>query len=89
MVNGKSKAYVVTIITVIYHADHVKTPFAANSFLWKVEAFPPGDNFRVGPIVRSYRWTARNDYIILSDSSFLSVGGGYVVIPSYSSLLCI
>ncbi|KAK9898890.1 TLD-domain-containing protein, partial [Cystobasidium minutum MCA 4210] len=45
-------------------------------FLWKVESFPPGDNFRVGPIVRAFRWTARNDYIILSDSGFLSVGGG-------------
>lgn len=55
------------------------------SFLWKVEAFPPGDNFRVGPIVRSFRWTARNDYIILSDSNFLSVGGGYVQSLSFGS----
>ena len=52
----------------------------SQSFLWKVESFPPGDNFRVGPIIRPYRWTARNDYIILSDSSFLSVGGGYVLL---------
>ena len=59
------------------------------SFLWKVESFPPGDNFRVGPIVRAFRWTAKNDYIILSDSGFLSVGGGYVRLlsPYMSALL--
>lgn len=46
-------------------------------FLWRVEAFPPSDAFRVGPIVRTYRWTGANDYIVLSDASAtLSVGGG-------------
>lgn len=46
------------------------------SFLWKVESFPSGEDFRLGPIVKAFKWTGRNDYMILSDSSFLSVGGG-------------
>jgi len=45
-------------------------------FLWKVDAFPTGDDFRMGPIVKTFKWTGRNDYMILSDSGFLSVGGG-------------
>lgn len=51
--------------------------FRLYSFLWKVDSFPASDSFRVGPLVRSFRWSGSNDYLILSDSpAFLSLGGG-------------
>ena len=41
-----------------------------------MDAFPSSDSFRVGPIVKSYKWTGANDYIILSEAGFVSIGGG-------------
>ncbi len=46
-------------------------------FLWKTtstsSASPPDDES--GKVER-YRWTGKNDYMVLSETSFLSVGGG-------------
>jgi hypothetical protein len=36
------------------------------------------DDFRVGTGVKSFQWTGRNHYMILSDGGFISVGGGSV-----------
>lgn len=46
-----------------------------NSFLWKATPFGPAD-FRVGHSVKSFKWTGRNEYYILTDSRSISVGGG-------------
>ncbi|KAH8926239.1 TLD-domain-containing protein [Atractiella rhizophila] len=44
-------------------------------FLWKAVPFDSKD-FRVGSSVKCFRWTGHNDYMILSDSTMLSIGGG-------------
>ncbi|KAI5477607.1 hypothetical protein MNV49_006094 [Pseudohyphozyma bogoriensis] len=44
-------------------------------FLWKASAFSSSD-FRVGSSVKSFKWTGKNTYLILSESNYLSVGGG-------------
>lgn len=45
------------------------------SFLWKATPFSPSD-FRVGSSIKAFKWTGRNDYIVLTEHSYLSVGGG-------------
>jgi hypothetical protein len=47
----------------------------ARSFLWKSTPFPPSD-FRVGSSIKAFKWTGRNDYIVLTEHNYLSVGGG-------------
>ncbi|KAK4700807.1 hypothetical protein P7C70_g5439, partial [Phenoliferia sp. Uapishka_3] len=49
--------------------------FLSDSFLWTSTPFAKTD-FRVGSSVRSFRWTGRNSYFVLSEASYLSVGGG-------------
>ncbi|SGZ28251.1 BQ5605_C027g10296 [Microbotryum silenes-dioicae] len=44
-------------------------------FLWKATPFSSSD-FRLGASVQSFRWTGRNDYLALTETSFLSIGGG-------------
>ncbi|CBQ68161.1 conserved hypothetical protein [Sporisorium reilianum SRZ2] len=41
-------------------------------FLWKTVAAPKEED----RAVERYRWTGKNDYMVLSESTFLSVGGG-------------
>ena len=43
--------------------------------MWKATPFPPSD-FRVGSSVKSFKWTGKNDYLVLTESSYLSFGGG-------------
>lgn len=45
------------------------------SFLWKSTPFEDSD-FRVGSSIKTFKWTGKNDYLILTESTFLSVGGG-------------
>ncbi|KAL8290322.1 hypothetical protein RQP46_002580 [Phenoliferia psychrophenolica] len=44
-------------------------------FLWKSTPFSPSD-FRVGSSIKSFKWTGKNQYLVLSESDYLSVGGG-------------
>ncbi|TKY90971.1 hypothetical protein EX895_000970 [Sporisorium graminicola] len=41
-------------------------------FLWKTTSAPKEEDRSV----EKYRWTGKNDYMVLSESTFLSVGGG-------------
>lgn len=41
-------------------------------FLWKTTSAPKEED----RTVEKYRWTGKNDYMVLSESTFLSVGGG-------------
>ena len=45
------------------------------SFLWKSTPFSPSD-FRVGSSIKSFKWTGKNQYFVLSEADYLSVGGG-------------
>lgn len=60
----------------VNEAFHKQDTYYGNGecFLWKVDSFPSKDSFRIGPIVRTFRWTGRNDYLILSNGDFVSVG---------------
>jgi len=42
-------------------------------FLWKAEELA---DFRVGVGVKAYKWTGRNEYMVLCDNEFISFGGG-------------
>ncbi|SCV67394.1 BQ2448_5005 [Microbotryum intermedium] len=44
-------------------------------FLWKATPFSSSD-FRLGASIQSFRWTGRNDYLALTESTFISIGGG-------------
>nr|CDI51672.1 conserved hypothetical protein [Melanopsichium pennsylvanicum 4] len=46
-------------------------------FLWRTTSSgSPGSANEDGRAVEKYRWTGKNDYMVLSESTFLSVGGG-------------
>lgn len=44
----------------------------AYSFLWKLSSASQKDV----PKIKTYPWTGKNDYMILSDSDFIAIGGG-------------
>ncbi|KAM0787424.1 hypothetical protein ACM66B_003506 [Microbotryomycetes sp. NB124-2] len=44
-------------------------------FLWKATPFSETD-FRVGSSVKAFKWTGKNDYLVLTETSYLSFGGG-------------
>lgn len=47
-----------------------------HSFLWKLSSHLQKDV----PKVKTYPWTGKNDYMILSDTDFIAIGGGYVFV---------
>jgi hypothetical protein len=54
------------------HADYsAKT--STSSFLWKTTR---GSSSTADDAIKVFRWTGRNDYVALTEHSFLSFGGG-------------
>lgn len=47
------------------------------SFLWKLSSTDNSSCPKKDvPKVKAYPWTGKNDYMILSDSDFIAIGGG-------------
>jgi hypothetical protein len=76
-----NEAFSISHISNVSHNKTSKDSFygSGESFLWTtVKGSFSGDSsdFRIGPIIDIYKWSMKNDYILLSTNQFFVIGGG-------------